>query len=31
MATGRNDRLKLKLQPGGHNIHFMPGIKVTER
>ena len=31
MAMRRNDRFKLKLQPGGHNIDIMPGIKVIER
>ena len=31
MAMGWNDRFKLKLQPGGHNIDIMPGIKVLER
>jgi len=31
MAMGRNDRFKLKLQPGGHNITNMPGIKAIER
>ena len=31
MAMGRNDRFKLKLQPGVHNIEGMPGIKAIER